>query len=435
MSIPNTRRDFLKNTALAGVGVWAGTANAQESTSPNEQIRFACIGVGGKGASDSVDAGQHGDVVGICDVDDKALDRAAKRFPKAKRYNDYRKMLDEIGANVDAVTVSTPDHSHAPAAAMAMRMGKHCFTQKPLTHSLYEAKRLGEIAAEMKVATQMGNQGTAHENLRKAASLIKAGVIGNVSEVHIWTNRPVWPQGVPRPETKPAPANVHWDLWIGPAKHRPYADGYHDFKWRGWWDFGTGALGDMGCHTMNMPFMALDMRDPTSVEANTSGHKGDSFPKGSKIKFEFPARGDRGPITMHWYDGSTKISADLLEGQDVPRSGSLIVGDKGKMYTPGDDGNQYSFLSEIEEPKVTYKRSPGHFTEFAQAIKGGDPAMSNFTDYAGPLTSTVLLGNLAVWADGHKVEWDAKNLKVTNNPGVDGLEELIQHNYRDGYTL
>ncbi|HLJ95049.1 MAG TPA: Gfo/Idh/MocA family oxidoreductase [Gemmataceae bacterium] len=442
MNRQNNRRDFLKTTALTGVGFWvAETAPADDKNpSPNSQIQFACIGVGGKGSSDTAAAAQHGNIVALCDIDERTLDAAAKRYPKAKKYVDFRKMFDDMGKSIDAVTVSTPDHVHAVASALAMRLGKHCFTQKPLSHSLYEARRLGEIATEMKVATQMGNQGTASSGVRKAAALVRAGAIGTVKEVHVWTNRPIWPQGIDRPQGEQTPpSTVHWDLWLGPAPWRPFYQGqanarrgtYHPFNWRGWWDFGTGALGDMACHTMNLAYMALDLREPSSVEAQSSGHNKETYPKWSVIRYTFPARGDRPAVTMVWYDGGKKPPADLLNGNAVPISGSLLIGEKGKLYAAGDNGDRYQLIGDVSQPKVEFPESPGHFTEFARAIKGGPPAMSNFTHYAGPLVETVLLGNLAVWA-GKKIEWDARNLRALNAPEV---EPLIRPQYRKGYTL
>jgi predicted dehydrogenase len=441
MNRHTSRRDFLTTTAFAGAGFWiAGTAAADvKSLAANDQINFACIGVGGKGRSDTADAARHGNVVAICDVDEQTLARAAELYPKAKKYVDYRKMLDEMGKSIDAVTVSTPDHTHAPASALAMRLGKHCFTQKPLTRSIYEARRLGEIAREMKVATQMGNQGTAGNGLRRAAALVRAGVVGTVKEVHVWTNRPIWPQGHDRPKTEETPpAHLHWDLWLGSASARPFHHGttgrrgtYHDFNWRGWWDFGTGALGDMACHTVNMPFMALDLREPTAVEAEHSGHNKETYPKWSIIRFTFPTRDNRPALTMIWYDGGKKPPAELFDGQAVPNTGSLLLGAKGRLVSSGDNGGNYKVVGEVTEPKVDYPQSPGHFKEFADAIKGGKPAMSNFPDYAGPLTETILLGNLAIWA-GKKVEWDARNMKATNAPEV---EPIIRPQYRKGFTL
>ncbi|MEX0676425.1 MAG: Gfo/Idh/MocA family oxidoreductase [Pirellulales bacterium] len=441
MSYLTDRRRFLKSTALTGVGVFVtGKAVAEDSKSPNERVRFACIGVGGKGGSDSRDAGNTGDVVAICDVDDNTLEKAATRFfPKAAKYNDYRKLLDEMGKDVDAVTVSTPDHMHAPISALAMRMGKACFTQKPLTRTIYEARKLGEIAREMKVATQMGNQGTASNSLRKTSQLIRAGAVGSVKKVHVWTNRPIWPQGTPRPPEAEVPAGVHWDLWLGCAPYRPYANGYHPFSWRGWWDFGSGALGDMACHTVNMPFMALDLRDPVAVQATTSGHNRDSYPKWSIITYDFAANGQRGDCQMIWYDGGQKPSPDLFAGEQVSETGVLVVGDQGTLFAPGDYCEKgYKLLAGATEKEVQFEASPGHFEEYVRAIKGGPPARSNFPDYAGPLSETILLGNLAVWAaaepesPGKKIEWLAQSLKPTNAPEV---EVVVQPVYREGYKL
>jgi len=433
-----TRRKFLQTgatvgAAVAGAGYWS-SVQAEDSKSPNEKIRFACVGVGGKGGSDSDDAAKHGDIVAICDVDDKTADSKAKKkeFEKAKKFYDFRKMFDELGKSIDAVTVSTPDHCHAVVAAMAMKMGKHCFCQKPLTHTIYEARTLGKIAKENKVATQMGNQGTAGSALREAAAVVQSGALGTVKEVHVWTNRPIWPQGGDRAKPEDPPANLHWDEWLGPAPQRPYAKGYHPFAWRGWWDFGTGALGDMACHTFNMPFMALMLRDPTSVHAKSSGHNKDSYPKWSEIEYEFPANDKRPAVKVTWYDGGQKPKAELFGGEKIEGSGALIIGDKGKLYSPGDyAGGNYKCLG-FEKPKVDFEKSPGHFEEFVRAIKGGPQARSNFPDYAGPLTETILLGNLAVWATGKKVEWDAKNMVPKNAPEC---EVIVRNEYRKGYTL
>ncbi len=277
----------MKTTAATGIGFWvAAGVKAADSKSPNEAIAMASIGIGGKGSSDSEDAGNSGRMVAICDVDQKRLNSMGEeRFPDAKRYTDFRKMLEEMGDKIDAVTVSTPDHTHAPAALMAMRMGKHCFCQKPLTHTIYEARLMARVAKEKKLATQMGNQGTAESGLRRSAAIIRGGALGTVKEVHVWTDRPIWSsQGIPRPKAASCPKWLDWNVWIGSAPVRPYSAGvYHPFAWRGWWDFGCGALGDMACHTMNMPYMALDLRDPISAQATTSGHSGDSFPAWSKI--------------------------------------------------------------------------------------------------------------------------------------------------------
>ncbi|MFN3149916.1 Gfo/Idh/MocA family protein [Bremerella sp.] len=441
------RRNFIKLTAAAGAGFWAAAGvQAQETKSPNEKINFASIGIGGKGSSDSNDAGRAGNMVAIVDIDKERLEQAGARFPDAKSYTDYREMLTEMGDKIDAVTVSTPDHSHAPASAMAMKMGKHCFTQKPLTHSIWEARRLGEIAKENKVVTQMGNQGTAERGVRRAAEIIQGGGIGNVKEVHVWTNRPVWPQGVAKPEAQPVPDTLDWEMFIGPAPYREYADAYHPFKWRGWWDFGTGALGDMACHTFNMAFMALNLRDPISVEAESSGHNGQTYPKWSVIKFEFPELNGRAPITMYWYDGgklpSPELTKDLpLDNGKLSSSGSLLIGDAGKIYSPNDYGAKFHLLPEekyknYEGPAESIPRSPGHFKEFVDGIKGGPEPMSNFPNYAGPLSETILLGNLSVWTTGESgkgkvIEWDAKNLVAKNAPEV---ADIIKPKYREGWA-
>jgi predicted dehydrogenase len=385
---------------------------------------MASVGIDGKGLSDSTDAGNQGDMVAICDVDSARLAKSAQKHPKAKPYTDFRKMLEEMQGSIDAVTVSTPDHTHAPAALMAMRMGKHCFCQKPLTRTIYEARLMGTVAREMKVATQMGNQGTADSSLRREAAWLRAGVLGDVTEVHVWTNRPIWPQGIPRPEPSACPESLDWNLWLGAAPERPYADGYHPFKWRGWWDFGTGALGDMACHNINMPFMGLDLRNPIWVEAETSGHNHDSFPSWSIVTFQFAATDSRPALKLFWYEGGKIPAADLLEGQQVGTSGSLAIGTKGKLLNG-------RLLGGAEPVEVKYPESPGHFEEWVRAIRGGEPAMSNFPDYAGPLTETVLLGNLAIWT-GQRVEWDAAKMAAKN---VTGVETLIKPVYRDGYTL
>ncbi len=439
MSHETNRRRFLQTTAMTGVGVWvAGRLSAEEPKSANGRIAMAAVGLGGKGSSDSRDAGNFGDMVAICDIDENTLNKAGeKRYPKAKRYTDFRKMLEEMGDSIDAVTVSSPDHTHAPAALMAMRMGKHCFCQKPLTHTIYEARLMAEVARDKGVATQMGNQGTASNSLRKAAAIVKSGVLGTVREVHVWTNRPIWPQGGDRPKPAQCPPHVKWDLWLGPAAYRPYANGYHPFAWRGYWDFGTGALGDMACHTVNMPYMALNLRDPVAVQAECSGHNKESYPKWSIIHFDYPELNGRAAVKFTWYDGGKRPSMELLEGKQMSPSGCLVRGDKGGLYAPGDYADkELHMLGGAQMPEVKWEESPGHFEEWIRAIKGGPEARSNFPGYAGGLTETILLGNLAVWAaasgKGERVEWDAKNMR---SPNVAGLETIIKPTYREGYTL
>lgn len=441
MCSETTRRQFLKTTAAFGACYWVGNSVAPaESKSALETINFACIGVGGKGRGDTNDARVRGNLIALCDIDEENLNRAADRSPKAKTYFDYRKMLDEMGKSIDAITISTPDHSHAPAAVRAMRQGIHCFCQSPLSHSVTEARLMAQIAREKKLKTQMGNQGTASIGLREAAALVQSGAIGRVREVHVWTNRPVWPQGIDRPQDRPPiPKHIHWDLWLGPAKPRPYNPAYIPFKWRAWWDFGNGTLGDTACHTLNMPFMALNLRDPVTIQAKTSGHNNESFPAWSIIDFEFPKRGQHDAVKLTWYDGNQRPPQQLLPGKKLSYSGALLVGDRGTLYSLGDYGTTFGILFGDQDVSardlkvdVEVTRSPGHFQEWVNAIKGGPEARSNFPDYSGPLTETVLLGNLAVWADGKKIEWDAKTQTAPNAPEV---AHLIRRKYRAGYEV
>ncbi|MDE2125733.1 MAG: Gfo/Idh/MocA family oxidoreductase [Armatimonadetes bacterium] len=434
MSNRRSRRQFITQAAFTSFSVWVGdTAARAAKQSPNSQISFASIGVGGKGESDSDDAASHGNMVAICDVDDNTRARGAARFPKAEQFFDFRTMLEQYGKHIDAVTVSIPDCNHAVAAGMAMKMGKHCFCQKPLAHSVWEAQRLADIAEQMHVATEMGNQGTAADGLRQMAAQVQKGAIGKVTDVHVWTNRPIWPQGIERPAPAPVPSTLHWDAWLGSAPARPYAPGYHPFSWRGWWDFGCGALGDMACHTMNLPFMALDLRDPLSVQAQTSGTNHDSYPAWSLITYKFDRTNLHPPLTMTWYDGGKLPPTELFHGQPVSSSGSLMIGSSGTVYAPGDYGGHGKVIDGgVDVGQVDYPHSPGHFREWVRAIQGGIPAVSNFPNYAVPLTKTVVLGNLAVWASPKKIEWDARRLRATNAPEV---QRIIHPHFRANYSL
>ena len=461
MGRKTTRRDFVKETAALSAAWWVGSQSnllAQER-SPMERVNFACIGVGGKGDSDTNDAARLGNIVALCDIDDNRLRQKANSINQSQKksgggeaqtFHDYREMLEKLGDKIDAVTVSTPDHHHAPASARAMRMGKHCFCQKPLTWSIEEAQFLRKLSEEKKLCTQMGNQGTSHNGLREAVEVIRSGGIGEVTEVHVWTNRPIWPQGEGRPSggVEP-PKEVLWDLFLGPAPERPYVPNvYHPFKWRGWLDFGTGALGDMACHTANMAVMALDIFDPdTVVVTETSGViENETYPKYTVIEFQFPARKaswdssvELPPVKFVWYDGGKKPQADLFRGEKPESSGSMLIGRKGTLYSPNDYGSAYVLLpkpqyAEYKKPEPTLPRSPGHFEEFVQAIKADDPtkAMSNFS-YAGRLTETILLGNVALrLGQGEVAEWDAKNAKVKNHPQFTGG---ISREYREGWDL
>ena len=430
------RREFLTGAAALGLGM---TLADKAIANQGGKVRIACIGVGGKGDSDSGEAGRYGEVAAICDVDENTLAKAAQRFPNARVFTDWRQCLRAMSKEVDAVTVSTPDHMHGIIAANAMLLGKHTFCQKPLCRTIYEVRRLAEIAKDMKVQTQMGNQGTADSRLRKQAAQVRAGIIGKVSEIHVWSNRPIWPQGQARSAASEAPpATLHWDKWLGVAPERPYVPGaYHSFAWRGWWDFGSGAMGDMGCHTLNMPFMALDLRDPISMQSETAPNNGDSFPAWSITTFMFAANSFRGPVKLVWYDGNKQPSLDILgdaidEDWKMDSSGSLLIGDKGKIYVPGDYGSGGRVVRGVTIPEVSFEESPGHFQEFIRAVKEGKPARSNFPGYAGPLAEMVLAGNLGVKAGGKKVEWDAKAMKSKNCPELDAY---IRPTYRTGYDM
>ena len=452
MSKRSTRREFITSTTAIGAAMWVGGSPAiGRLRSPNERVQYACIGVGGKGRSDSSDAAKHGDVIALCDIDSDTLAKAAKNpaFKKPETFKDYRELLDKLGDKIDAVTISTPDHNHYHASAMALKKGIACYTQKPLTHSIWEARQLADLAREHDVPTQMGNQGTANNGLRHAAALIKNGALGNVTEAHIFTNRPIWEQGKPRPAPTKVPDSIDWDLWIGPAPMRPFSKGaYHDFAWRGWWDFGTGALGDMACHTFNMPFMGLELKDPVSIQAVGTGHNGDSYPQQSRITFQFPANPWRGPVKVVWYDQSkfNPPSKDLIFGNEIKGAteggarGSIIKGDKATLYAWDDYAEEFVIYdaggNPVPTPHAEYEKSPGHFLEFHQSITGERiRAVSNFENYSGKLTETILLGNLAVYAaaegESKLIEWDAGKLVATNAPEV---AKIVRRDYRDGYT-
>ncbi|HAW32484.1 MAG TPA: dehydrogenase, partial [Planctomycetaceae bacterium] len=320
------------------------------------------------------------------------------------------------------------------------KKGKHCFTQKPLTWSVHEARVMRETAQEHGVATQMGNQGTAKDGFREAVEVIRSGVLGNVREAHVWTNRPVWGKGVDRPPTgEPAPKHIHWDLFLGPSPYREFSTLYHPFEWRGWLDFGTGALGDMACHTMNMHVMALDLYDPQSIVAEQEGMiENETYPKSTKITYQFGERGEGNklcPLKLTWYDGGNLPPEELLMGEKMKSSGVVLVGDEGNFYTPDDYGAEYVLLpkdkfKDFKKPEQSLPRSPGHFEEFVVACKGGDPAMSNF-NYASRLTETTLLGNAAIRA-GKKLEWNAKKMEFTNAPEAN---KFLSRDYRDGWSL
>ncbi|MGO9199331.1 MAG: Gfo/Idh/MocA family protein [Limisphaerales bacterium] len=454
-----TRRQFLSRTTLAAGAAALSFPYVGRVLGANERVNVACIGVGGKGDSDSSEAaGCGGNIVALCDVDRDTLARKVRqfenKFPEVKQYRDYRRMLEDMDKSIDAVTVSTPDHNHGIAAIRAMKTGKHCFCQKPLVQTVYEARTVRALAKEKNLATQMGNQGSAESGLRRAVEVVHAGVIGNPLECHVWSNRPIWPQGLNRPAGQdPVPAKLDWDVWLGPAPERPFKDGvYHPFNWRGWFDFGTGALGDMACHTVNMPFRALKLGYPNVVELEKASEiYPETFPKTSRIRFEFPAREGLPALKFWWYDGSPGDKATLRPTGEVvkeilsslndpiptrreregllPESGALIVGEKGKVFSPDDYGahffvcmngeQKYSRSSESEACKAvpqTIPRSPGHMQEWFRMMKDGTPAYSNF-DIAAYLAEVVLLGCVALRVGpGRRMEWDGPGMRSPNIP-------------------
>lgn len=465
------RRDFIKTTTLATGAVVFGVPTLLRAQNLNSKLNIASIGAMGKGESDTNDCSSE-NIVALCDVDSARCAKQLKKYSGAKFYGSFRQMLDEMGKGIDAVTVSTPDHFHAIAASAAMQMGKAVYCQKPLTQTVYEARYLRDLASKTGVVTQMGNQGSAADGLRRAVECIQGGIIGQATEVYVWTNRPIWPQGIDRPEgSDPIPETLNWDTWIGPAPMRPYKKGvYEPFNWRGWLDFGTGALGDMACHTVNMPFRALNLGYPTEIEATPIGVMNkETYPIGSKIRFQFPARKtklaaahktffhrhdtlEQGPVTLWWFDGGQpngkgghdgsnkppkEVTADIetMLGE-IPGSGCLIVGDKGKIFSPDDYGEQF-FIKLNDEKKFThYKKYEGvnaipetiprnpfkgdtdlrHHLEWLQAIKDGKPeaCYSRFA-VGAQLAEIMLLGCVSLHV-GQKIDWDGPNMRVTNVP-------------------
>ncbi len=425
-----TRRDFLKTTSVAGaaasLGVWSELP-AAESKSPNEKLNIGCIGTANQ-ANFSISNVAGENIVALCDIDDNFLARAAERFPRAKKYNDFRRLLDDE-KSIDAVTVATPDHIHAPASVWAMKLGKHVYCEKPLTHSVYEARVAAETATANKLATQMGTQIHAGSNYRRVVEIIQAGVIGNVTDVHVWVGKG-WGGGERPKDTPAVPAHVHWDLWVGPAPFRPYHPTYLPANWRRWWDFGQGTLGDMACHYMDLPFWALGLRHPTTVSAEGPPVHMETCPLGLIVRYEFPARDNQPPTNFTWYDGN--LIPREVAGHKVPGSGVMFIGDKGQMFA---DYGSYRLYPEEQfkgfaPPPQTIPNSIGHHAEWLKACRDGSPTTCNF-DYSGALTEAVLLGNVA-YRTGTKLQWDAENLKAINCPEAD---QFIRRDYRDGWTL
>ena len=459
-----TRRQFLRSAAMTAAGAAMARSKAfaapviASSRNANEKLNIACIGTGGQGGSHLGWCARNDNLVALCDVEENHLNGPAAKYPDARKFTDYREMFDKMHKEIDAVTVGIPDNHHACASMMAIKLGKGVYCEKPLTHDIHEARALAEAARKYKVATQMGNQGRADEGWRLLCEFIWAGAIGNVTEAHVWTDRPGipkrpwWPQGADRPKgSDPLPAHLHWDLWLGPAPDRPflgtYKEGkfkgkqvYHPFVWRGWWDFGTGALGDIGCHAMSGLFSALKITHAAGVElVKDSGDGTNEMPPCSSIiRWDIPARGEQPACKIFWYDGGYYPPRDVTgvpEGKEPPDNGQIFVGDKGRMswYGGGPRLMPEEKMKDFKKPDPVLPRCKSdHHREWLAACKGGEAPASNF-DHAGPLTELVLLGNFALRAGlGKKVEWDSPNMKVKN---MSELDQYVKREYRKGWTL
>ena len=447
--ISTTRRRFL-STAFV-VSAWTvlprHVLGGPGRKPPSEKLDIGVIGAGGRGADD-LDGVKTENIVALCDVDLAQAAGSLKKYPKATTYRDFRVMLDKEKA-LDAVVVATPDHIHAVASMAAIKRGKHVYCEKPLTRTVFEARALGKAARAAGVATQMGNQGMAFEGNRLINEWLAAGAIGSVREVHIWSDRPThrgklpwwWPQGIERPaDTPPVPATLDWDLWLGPAPWRPYHPAYVPFRWRGWWDFGSGGIGDMGIHNLAPVFSALKLGAPTCVHASSTPVFKESVPVACVVHYEFPARENLPAVKLHWYDGGILPPRpdELGDDRDLDaEDGIILVGERGKMLVEGWGGEHPRLIPEsrnlaYRRPPKTLARSIGHHAEWIQACKTGSPTRSGFPDFAGPLTEAVLLGSVCVRAGGQRLNWDSANLKVTNAPEVN---EFLHYKYRQGWEL
>jgi predicted dehydrogenase len=423
-----SRRTFLKSAAAIGAGLYVGRpAAAWASKSPNEKLDVACVGVGGRGFED-VQGVATENIVALCDVDDLRAAPAFEAHPQAKRFKDFRKLLDE--QKYDAVVVGTTDHIHVPVAVAAMRRGLPVYVEKPLGHNVWEVRLATQLAKEKNLATQLGTQIHATDNYRRVVEAIQSGVIGPVRQVHVWVAK-IWSGGGDRPnETQPVPPTLDWDLWLGPAPERPHHSTYYPANWRGWWDFGSGTLGDMGCHYMDLVFWALGLDAPTRVAAEGPPAHPESAPNGLTVTYNFPNKGDRPAVQMTWYDGER--TPKEIDGIKVPGAGVLFVGDEGQMFA---DYTKYRLypqekFADWKAPEPTIPESIGHHAEWVRACKTGEPTTCHF-GYSGPLTETVLLGVVAHRV-GKPIEWDAANLRVANAPEA---ERLIRPEYRKGWEI
>ena len=464
---PASRRAFIKNSSLAAAGFFIVPRHVlgRGFIAPSDKLNIAGIGIGGKGESDIEEFAKspYVTIVALCDVDDRQAVKTRQRFPKAAYYKDFREMLDKERKNIDAVSVSTPDHTHAAATLMAMRMSKHVYVQKPLTHDIYEARILTEAAKKYKVVTQMGNQGSSGDGVRKMQEWYAAGLIGDATDIYCWTNRPIWPQGFGKPVTKnEVPKELDWKLWLGPNEWEEYHKEFVPFNWRGYHSFGTGALGDMGCHIIDPAFKTVGLGYPSEVECSVvnlyekmwdASYHPDSFPAASTLKLKFPGKGGKPDVKLRWMDGGIMPERPEELGPDEPMGdwggGVIITGTKGKIMCSTYGSNPTLLpLSRMKEVAVkqTLARVPeGHYIQWVNAcIAGyGKKELSSSFDYAGPLTETILMGNLALQAWNIKGEkgaftgrkklmWDAKTMKFTN---YDEANQFVKRTYKNGYSL
>lgn len=469
-----SRRSFIRNTSLAAAGFFIVPRHVlgRGFTAPSDKLNIAAIGAGGKGIVNIANAYNKGaeNIVSLCDVDDRQAVDSRKKHPKASYYRDFREMLDKEGKGIDAVMISTPDHMHAVMTLACMQLGKHVYVEKPLTHDIYEARILTQAAGKYKVVTQMGNQGSSSDGTRHVEAWVQGGVIGNVHTVHVWTNRPTWPQGIPTPKGQFAvPNEVDWDLWLGTAPVRDFNPAYIPATWRGWVDFGTGSLGDMGCHFIDVPYRALRLQYPISVESSVTRNwtgffqeafNTDSYPMSSKTHIQFPARGKMVPVEMVWYDGGImprrpdELGADESFGDDG--GGVLFEGTKGKIVTGifGDNAkllpaNKFNTAKLPKPDRPFVPGGPeGHQTQWTNACKQGHGAYTSSPfEMAGPLVETVLMGNLGVrsfyyseadakgnkkYTGRKKLLWDGANMKVTN---FEPANQFIKRQYRGNWKL
>jgi predicted dehydrogenase len=443
-----SRRKFIGTSTVALAGITIVPSHAVSGlghTAPSDKLNVAGVGIAGMGRVNLENVAKTENIVALCDVDwREQTGNVFKTYPGAKQYKDFRIMLDKQ-KDIDAVIVATPDHTHAVVSLEAMKHGKHVYTQKPLTHTVHEARVLAKAAKEYKVATQMGNQGQAGDGPRRLREMIWDGVIGPIREVHVWTDRPnngllntYWPQGVSRPkETPPVPADLDWDLFIGPAPMRPFNPAYHPFSWRGWWDFGTGALGDIGCHSLDPVFRALKLKYPTSLQAVSTLVNTETYPSGSIVRYEFPARKNMPPVSLTWYDGGLRPMRipELEDGVQMGAGGTLYVGDKGKILD--DKIFPLSLREAYKVPVPSIPSSPGHEEEWILACKGGVPGGSDF-EWAGPLAESVLLGNVVLRPElkeklsGQILKWNPDEFSFTNLPEAN---KFLHYEYREGWNL